>query len=427
MSIRDLMAGRGGEARSFAPVANYYAPSRDAWGGFNAGVPVTSENVIGIPAVADAVRKAAEQVAMLELGAYRGRREFPERVDGGWRARLLAGEPNEQQTPFVFMETVESSLTFRGNAFIWLVRDQVSGQILEWYALHPDQVLVTYSREKGVRYQVAVSEMTVDPLERGPAFYDVGPDVILHVKGHGGGVVAPSPVQQFASALGVGVAKMAHEAKLYRKGTALRQVIVYPEEMDSDQVRVWRELWQQTYEGADGHTTGVLGGGPKLQQVGMTQSDAQFIESQNFSVSEIARMFNVPASLLGGGASGAGADSTPLSPEHERDRWYTFGLSPRLRRIETAVTKAVFAGSSQFAMFSVAGVFRADVATTADIAIRKVQSGIWLPDEARARDGLGELAGGVGKIPQITPVGGTSNEGSTPVVDAPPAASGAGD
>lgn len=58
VSIRDLMAGRGGEARSFAPVANYYAPSRDAWGGFNAGVPVTSENVIGIPAVADAVRKA---------------------------------------------------------------------------------------------------------------------------------------------------------------------------------------------------------------------------------------------------------------------------------------------------------------------------------------------------------------------------------
>lgn len=427
MNVRELMAGRGGEKRAADLSALAPPPWSQVSGGFSAGVPVTDSTVIGIPAVADAVRKAAEQVAMLELGAYRGRREFPERVDGGWRARLLAGEPNEQQTPFVFMETIEASNTFRNNAFIWLVRDPASGQILEWYALHPDQVLVTYSRGRGVRYQVAVSELSVDPLERGPAFYDVGPDVILHIKGHGGGVVAPSPVQQFASALGVGVAKMAHEAKLYRKGTALRQVIVYPEEMDPDQVGAWRDLWRQTYEGADGQTTGVLGGGPKLQQVGMTQADAQFIESQNFSVSEIARMFNVPASLLGGGSSGGGADSSPLSPEHERDRWYTFGLSPRLRRIETSVTKAVFAGSNQFAMFSVAGVFRADVATTADIAIRKVQSGIWLPDEARARDGLGELAGGVGKIPQITPVGGTSNEGSTPVVDAPPAASGAGD
>jgi hypothetical protein len=43
-----------------------------------------------------------------------------------------------------------------------------------------------------------------------------------------------------------------------------------------------------------------------------------------------------------------------------------------------------------------------------------VQAGIWLPDEARANDGLNELPGGIGRVVQVTPVGGAPNDSGPP-------------
>ncbi len=50
-------------------------------------------------------------------------------------------------------------------------------------------------------------------------------------------------------------------------------------------------------------------------------------------------------------------------------------------------------------------MIRGDLATEAEISIKKVQSGQWLLDEARAKEGLPPLPDGLGKIPHIIPVG----------------------
>lgn len=415
MNALELMSGWRREKRA-AKLSGMAPPPWSEASAFNAGVAVSPGTVAGIPAVGAAVRRAAEAVGLLELGAWTGDRNNPKRVTSGWRARLLRDQPNDQQTRFTFLETVEESLTFRGNAFIWLNRDPQSGYIVEWFALHPDQVMVTFNARHGKRYQVAVSHDTVDPVGRGNGFYDVDSATILHVKGHGGGLVAPSPIERYRSTLGVAVAKTAHEANVYRRGAPIRLAILYPEDMEVDQVTEWRDMWRQTYEGPHGNRTAVLGGGGTIQTIGMSQADAQFIESQNFSVSEVARMLSVQASLLDGGSSGKGADSAPLTPEHEADRWFRYGLLPRLRRIEAAVDMAVFPGSSQFALFDTKNANWADQHAMADIRIRNVQSGILLQDEAREELGLQPLPGGVGQIPQATPVGGESTNNPSPGV-----------
>jgi hypothetical protein len=60
--------------------------------------------------------------------------------------------------------------------------------------------------------------------------------------------------------------------------------------------------------------------------------------------------------------------------------------------------------------FDTTDVVRGDLNTEATIGISKVQAGIWVADEARARDGLPPLPDGKGQIVQITPVGGAPNE-----------------
>ena len=107
----------------------------------------------GIPAINRAARLRAEAVGKLQLKCYSGdgvdRRERPL----VWQAQLFAGAPNEYQTRFGFWDTIEESMAYRNNAYIWKNIDPMTGRVIEWYALHPNQV--TCKPDK--RYEVNVT------------------------------------------------------------------------------------------------------------------------------------------------------------------------------------------------------------------------------------------------------------------------------
>jgi hypothetical protein len=178
--------------------------------------------------------------------------------------------------------------------------------------------------------------------------------------------------------------------------------------MRQEQVTVWRDMWRETYEGAAGATTAVLGGGGQITAIGISMADAQFIESMQFGVEEVARMYQVTVSMLGGGT---GNESGPITPEHEQIRWLRDGLNPRLSRIEAAFNAhpALFGGQGVYCMFDTSDVVRGDRETEAKIEHEQIQDSTLLPDEARAKRGLPPLPGGVGMQPLAVPVGGTSD------------------
>lgn len=384
-----------------------------------AGVTVNPVTVSGIPAFTRAVRIAAEAVASLQMRVWRGFGLERVPVDNVWQARLLRGALSDRQTRFQFWETIEESLSKRGNAYIWKNTDPSTGRVTEMVALHPDQVNLMYlGPNPGLEYQVVVAPGYIDPVGKGMGFYRVDSDTILHIRGHGdgGALVAPSPISTYRDALGVGVAKLKYESRLYDKGTALRLSVEFPQSMTATQAREWRELWRESYElGADGGSTAVTGGGGVIKPIGITMADAQFIESQNFGVAEAARIIGVPASLLDSGEHAS--TSTPKLPEWEQTRWLRYGLGPRLERIESAFSgdAVLFAPHSPVQPgFDTEKFIRGDLTTEASIALAKVQSGQWTPDEARMLDGLPPLPGGVGAVPIITPVGAAPNPDPVP-------------
>lgn len=411
-----MRGGRDAELRAFADSSSNPPPRPAASQG--AGVSVTSETVGGVPAFTRAVRIAAEAVASLRMRVWTGEGIDRKAVGTGWQADLFRGAVSELQTRFQFWETVEESLSKRGNAYVWKSVDPTTGRATRLVALHPDQVLPIWTRAGELTYHVVVTAGFVDPTGHGYGFYVVGAETILHIRGHGDGgqLVAPSPIQVYRDALGAGIAKLRYEARLYKKSTAIRLAVEFPERMTTEKAAAWRDMWRQTYESGDGESTAVLGGGGQLKPIGMTMSDTQFIESQNFTVSEMARIVGVPASMLDSGTHKS--DSTPVTPEHEKTRWLSYGLGPRLERIESAVLAdphLFMPGSVIYPAFDTQRFIRGDLQTEADIALKKVQSGQWLVDDARALDGYEPLPNGWGQIPQIVPVGGGANPIPTPL------------
>lgn len=417
--------GRAREQRDVeqraAGMIDFAAPPLVAGLASDAGVTVTSKNAMGVPAMLAAVKRAAEQVAELEFGVWRGQPPMTTRVTSTWQARFFAStQPNDQQTWFEFFSTIEESVSFRGNAFIW--KNKLNGRVVEAYALHPDQVLPLYYKE-GRQYLVGVYPWYVDPTGKGNGFYEVDESTLTHVRGFGDGGkwIAPSPLDRERGGLSVSsaLAKISHENATYKQGANPRLAISFKGAMTPEKMREWRQKFREQYEGS--HNAGktlALDGDASFQTIGMTFADAEFVESMQYSVEEICRIIDVPPSIIWGGGSGQTARAVgPTSPEHEVQRWLRYGLSPRLTRIESAFRSDPDwfpPGSLTFPAFATQNFIRGDLLTESQILVSEVQAGILLPDEARSMKGLPELPDGVGKIPQITPVGGAPNDGEPP-------------
>ena len=388
-------------------------PSRAAYGRA-AGVSVTPETVAGVPAVTAAVGFAANEVASLCLETWRGKGVDARAVDGSWQGKLFERRPNPQQTRFDFWSTVEESLSYRGNAFIWKQYDD-AGRVAVWWALHPDQVAAEWTRDaSGIQYVVTVGNGFVDPTGRGSGSYRLRSEV-LHIRGFGdgGALLAPSPIERHLDALGAAVAKPKYEAALYANNATGGLSVTFPENITVEEAREWRDLITEQYEGpANALRSKIFGGGVDVKSIGLSQADAQYVESVGMSVQEVARIFRVQVSLLDGEHG-----SDPLSPEHEMQRWLRLGLLPRLARIESALLgdADLFGPAARlYPRFNTDRVVRGDLTTQETIDHQQVQDGRLLVDEWRAQHGLPPLPGGVGMIPQVVPVGGAPNPG-TPV------------
>ena len=423
-----IVRSRGGsiqlrDSNSLSALVGHASTSSVDRMNMSAGMSVTSYSVKGIPAINLAVRVAAEAIANLDLCVWSGDDFNRKRITSSWQAKLLAN-PNDQQTPYDFRQTIEESLSYRGNAYIWKLKDPRTQRVAALYALHPDQLRCFFPRnpksddEGNVQFYVGVMPGFVDPLEAGYGFYRVGRETILHIRGFGDGgmVIAPSPVELFQQSLGVSLAKINHEAAMYSRGTAARMAITFPGMVTEEQGRQWQAAWQEAYAGPENSSkTPVIGGGATITPIGLTMADAQFVESMQFDVDTAARIMNVQSSLLGGGVIGR-SSGTPLTPEHEQDRWLRYGLQSRTKRIEAgffADPDLFPAGSPYYPMFDTNRFLRGDLQTEAAIAAVKVQTGQWTVNESRARDGMPPIPGG--DVPQLTPVGGAPNPDSVQV------------
>ena len=378
-----------------------------------------SESAVrGIPAINRAARIRAEALGALRLCCWRDQ-PLPVKVTNVWQARLFADEPNEWQTRFGFWETVGESLAYRGNAYIWKNTDPQTERVVSMFCLHPDQV---FPDARSRTYEVRVGADFLDPVGKGQARYSgLDASTILHIRGHGQGgtFVAPSPITVFKEALEAPLERQRYESRMWRRGGAIRLAIELPQQMSPKQADDFREIWRSTYEGTE-ESTAIIGGGGTIKPIGMTAEDAAFVDMSKITVHDASRIMGVPANLLG-------AQLERGVPKLEQDlmAWLRLGIGPELDRIESALMAddSLFGdappnAASVYPRFDTEEFVRGDLMTEAGILIGLVQAGILLPDEARALRGLDDLPAGIGKIPQITPVGGAPNAVPVPGVPA---------
>ena len=361
------------------------------------GMYLSDDQAAGLPAVGAAVRLISESIASLPCLVYEGNGPDRRKAVTSSQWELLHERPSMDCTPFELFSDISACIETRGNAFVQKVRD-LRGRVVELIVIDPDAVRVYRSAEtREKKFDIQAGQTQYEGLTSTD---------ILHVRGMTlrGGIRGISPIELHRNSIAMSYAVQEYVGRYFQNDAAPGLVIKIPGTLSNQQARQILEVFSANHSGlGNAHKPGILAGGADLEQVRVNLSDTTAIDAQKFGVREVARMFAVPASLIGAD------EGTSRSVNDEAAAFLKFSLGPRLRRIESALRADpdLFGGTNLYPEFKVDALLRGNTSEryTAYVAAR--QAGWLSANEIRELENYPTVADGDNV--QQTPVGGAPN------------------
>jgi len=327
----------------------WFAGEQSWFGRTAAGVEVNPEHALTCATVAACVRLLSTSVASLPCFVYReaGRAKLRAVEHQLWS--ILLEQPNEYQTAFNFWQHVMVHCLLEGNLYCYIQRDE-QGNITALWPLRRGTVVVEV--DEGLpkyHYVWGDKKQVFDASE------------VLHFKNISlNGFVGMSTLQMAREGIGLALAEGRHAASLFRNNARPGLVIKFPQFLTAQQREHISDTFTERFSGAlNAGKTVVLEGGVDVSPVGFSSEDAQFLESREFSVREIARWFGVPAHLVGDITKTSYASS-----EIEMLSFLTHSLRPWLVNLEQEVNTKLFPQrTSFFARFDSTAIARSDMSS----------------------------------------------------------------
>lgn len=333
-------------------------------------VGVTTDVALGLDAVYRAVSIIATGLAQLSLDVERGGHPIA--------APSWVKEPDATAaTTEAFWEETTNALALNGNAF-WLVdRDRDSGVIRNLRHLPPLDVAVSLDTQTGVR--------TYGWNGRDYTAREVRHLALLRIPGRGRGL---GPIQAAQASLSGAVDLRDYSASWFRDAGVPTGTLTSDQHLSPEQAAEYKQRWNDAMRQQRG--VAILGAGLAYEPVLLSPQEAQFIQSQQFTVTSLARLFGIPANLVLAAVEGSAMTYQNVAQaDLSFVRWT---LSKYTREIESAVSALLPRG--QRARFNLDALLRPDTKSRYEahaIALKNK----WLTiDEVRAIEGYGPLQGG---------------------------------
>jgi HK97 family phage portal protein len=368
-------------------------------GGLNdAGVPVTETSSLGSPAAYRSVRLIADTVAAMPMKSYRdadGRRETVASIFDNPGGALL--------TPYAWKQLVVTYMALHGAAPLLHVYN-AAGALDSFLPIHPSEVTVEQVRGvHGRRFKIPA--LRAEPYTEAELTY-----VMAFSRD---GISGASPISLCRHAIGTALAGDQAAARMFSSGMLIGGLVTPAEDMDPTQAT-------EAITDLKARTSGVRNAGDivmvnanlKVQPWTMTAEDAQFLESRQYGVEEIARIWGVPKELL----SASGATSWGSGIQELVRGFARFTLPAYTTPLEEALSRVLARRSAPGTLveFEYAGLLRGSPADEIDLLIKQVDAGLLTPDEARAIRNLPPIPGGDVMRPRATSPAGPAQPNETP-------------
>lgn len=345
------------EARSWVPEP-IASPIPGLFGSSGA---VTSSAALRVSSVWACVRLLADSVSMMPLDPYTLRNGV--RVPQDSSSPLLTRPSGDASMPdWLYMLMVSALL--RGNAYGKIVRRDSLGYPSQIELQSPDDVSVRAGSDGRPVYMFGAQQV---PNED-----------VFHFRAYRfpGMLVGLSPIEYAARSIKTDAAVSDFALGFFRDGAHPSSVLQSDQPINEQQARTIKDRFLAAVRGRE---PAVLGSGLTFTPIQVSPEESQFLETQKYGTTEIARIFGVPPEMI---AASSGSSLTYANVEQRALDYLTYSVAPWLTRIETALS-ALLPGK-QHLRFDTSVLVRTDLETTMKATAIGIASKQMLPDEARA-------------------------------------------
>jgi HK97 family phage portal protein len=346
----------------------------DIVGENNAGVAINGKNAFEIVAFFSAVSLISDTISTLPVDAFI-------RIDGDrkpYRPRpAWIDQPDVDTTRQAHYGAVVTSLLVYGNSYTRVYRNN-KGEVINLVVLDPNSVEV---KRNSIGQKMFVVAGEDKPLTS---------DDIIHIidLAEPGSLTGIARVAKLKDALGVATALQAYAGRFFGQGATTNGIIEFPGALTAEQAKNLVDGFDHRHSGwRKSSRTGILSGGAKYVPTNVPNDQAQFLDSRRFAVEEMARMFNIPLSMMGvpGAQSYASVESNAI-------QFVTHTLRPILEKLEWSYSKLL--PTTAFIKFNFNALLRGDLASRSSSYSVALQAGYMSVNDVRRLEDLSPVTDG---------------------------------
>ncbi|MGJ9424734.1 phage portal protein [Nesterenkonia halotolerans] len=336
-------------------------PSRE-----QATAPVTVARALGLTSCYRAFDILTTAALQVSVDAYRAGKQLDDE-----QTPALIRRPDLETDRETFIEYTVLSLVTDGNAY-WHKQRGPDGSVIAVKPLHPHEVWPTQDpKTLRVEYHYRGKKIAARDMQH------------LHKIKLPGQLKGLGPIQAARIGLSGALDTRDYAAQVFDGSGQPTGVVSTEQPLNGEEAQQARNRWNGLDDEGEPipqvkNPSGVkvLGKGMSYKPILLNPRDAQWIEAQQFGVTEVARLLGMPASLLL--AAVEGSSQTYSNVEQDWLALSRFTLMGYFRKIELALTDLIPRG--QTARFNLEALLRPD-ATTRYALHKSALDAEWMVDD----------------------------------------------
>tara|TARA_Y100001973_G_scaffold21186_1_gene31325 strand:- start:2422 stop:3612 length:1191 start_codon:yes stop_codon:yes gene_type:complete len=342
---------------------------------------IDNDKALTLTAVWCAIRLLSESVSSLPCSVYSKQPNGDKLEDPNNKIyELIKYRPNKYQNKITFFEYIMMSICTDGNSYVQIVRDG-SGRPTELIPINPENVTVVIN-DGELYYQIDNAGGILDASD------------ILHFKTlTDNGIDGISPISQCKKALSWGLNIEEFGDTFFKNGAKPSSVLSTDRALSEQAIERLKNSFTTTYSKLkNSNSTIILEEGLSFTPISISPEQAQFLASRQFSIEEVARIFNIPPHMLKDLSK-----SSFNNIEMQSQEFVTYTLMPYITRIENEMNYKLFRTNEigkTFIEFNVNGLLRGDVKSRNEAYKTAITNGYMSINEVRQKENLNSIEGG---------------------------------
>lgn len=325
-----------------------------------AGVYVTEENSLGIPALWRGISMISDAIGGLPLHAYRD-------TEMVTPTPPILSRPNPPETRVETISGMVVSLIVYGNYFAVLGEPGYNGYPDMFHPVNPARVKANY---KDGQLTYMIDDRSYSRQE------------IMHIKNFAlpGEIFGRGIISSQRTGLGIQIAMQNYAANYFNGGTVPSVKIKSDNpDLTQEEADALKLAWLRQY-GSGSREPVVFNASTDAEVMNDNAQESQLIEQRTFGIIEAANMLGIPSSYLGA----TNSSRTYANVEQENLQFVRWTLQPLISRIEQSLSDYIPRG--QIARFNIDGLLRSDTLTRYQAHQIALQNGFMTIDEVRAHE-----------------------------------------